>query len=401
MLVKRVAVDKKCIVSFSCVSWVFWTFFAASSAPTPLYQLYQREWGFDSVVLSVIFASYAVGMLSSLLVVGTLSDYLGRKPVLAAALLLELVAMLLFVRAFDVQLLILARFFQGLATGTATAVLMAFLLDIDERRAPVYSSVLPLCGVACGVVLSSMLIDHSAAPLRLVYGVFGVCFVVQLIMIAWLVEPVRRRGGAWRSLKPVIGIPLPARKVFFSILPMNTAVWSLNGFFLTLVPSLLLGGIASGSALASGLVVALMSFSAALAVIALRGRDYRLVLRLGVLLLAMGVLGILGACYFAKAYLFCVFTVIAGAGSGAVYVGISKCLLPLSPPDQRAALASSYYIVSQLALIVPSVCVGVLVRFIGLSSATYIYGGCVLLFLAFSGFFTERQLRLERASVAA
>src|ERR1700712_596273 len=107
------------------LSFILVSFLAASSAPTPLYHLYQEAWGFSSATLTLIFAVYAFSLLLALLTVGSLSDYLGRRPVLLLALLLEIPAMLLFIYADSVAWLIAARLLQGFATGMATSVLGA------------------------------------------------------------------------------------------------------------------------------------------------------------------------------------------------------------------------------------------------------------------------------------
>ncbi|MET8114753.1 MFS transporter, partial [Streptomyces prasinus] len=98
----------------------FVLFLAASSAPSPLYVIYQQQWKFTAWVLTVVFALYVVGLLGSLLVVGSLSDHLGRRPVLALAIGLEMVALVLFYVAGDVFVLSAARVLQGIATGVAT-----------------------------------------------------------------------------------------------------------------------------------------------------------------------------------------------------------------------------------------------------------------------------------------
>ena len=94
----------------------FWTvavllvlMLAASGVPSPLYRVYAEEFGFGSGVITVVFAVYAFALLVSLLVVGALSDHVGRRPVLAAALVLEAVSMVLFLAADGVGWLLAAR----------------------------------------------------------------------------------------------------------------------------------------------------------------------------------------------------------------------------------------------------------------------------------------------------
>ena len=104
---------------------------AASSAPSPLYPVYQAEFGFSALTLTAIFAVYVLALLVSLLTVGRLSDFVGRRPVLAAALLVEAAAMAVFLDAHGSRWLLAARVVQGLATGAAIGVLGAYLLDLQ------------------------------------------------------------------------------------------------------------------------------------------------------------------------------------------------------------------------------------------------------------------------------
>src|SRR6478609_4479842 len=106
-------------MAFAAITAIFVTFMAASSAPSPLYVVYQQQWGFSAITLTVVFAVYVFGLIGSLLILGALSDYIGRRPVLAAAIALELVALVLFITAGNVTVLVVARLLQGIATGAA------------------------------------------------------------------------------------------------------------------------------------------------------------------------------------------------------------------------------------------------------------------------------------------
>src|SRR6478609_11673104 len=88
--------------AFAAIGVIFVVFMAASAAPTPLYVVYQQQWGFSATTLTLVFAVYVFGLIGALLVLGALSDYIGRRPVLAAAIGLELVALVLFITAGDV-----------------------------------------------------------------------------------------------------------------------------------------------------------------------------------------------------------------------------------------------------------------------------------------------------------
>lgn len=45
-----------------------------TTLPTPLYPIYQHEFGFSDLMITVIFAAYAVGVISALLITGQWSD---------------------------------------------------------------------------------------------------------------------------------------------------------------------------------------------------------------------------------------------------------------------------------------------------------------------------------------
>ena len=71
-------------------------FLAGSCAPSPLYAVYQAAWGFTPITITLVFGIYAFAVLAALLVFGSLSDYVGRRPVLLVATLIQAVAMSIF-----------------------------------------------------------------------------------------------------------------------------------------------------------------------------------------------------------------------------------------------------------------------------------------------------------------
>src|SRR5258707_5120129 len=110
------------------------TFSASGAAPTPLYRLYQERFGLTPAMVTVIFAAYVLSLLLALLTTGALSDHIGRRPTTLGALMLNIIAMVLFITAGSGAALIGARAVQGFATGVATVALGAAILDVDQRR---------------------------------------------------------------------------------------------------------------------------------------------------------------------------------------------------------------------------------------------------------------------------
>jgi hypothetical protein len=355
------------------------TFLAASSAPTPLYHLYQEGLHFSAGMLTLIFGVYALSLLAALLTVGSLSDHLGRKPVIFAALVLNMLAMLLFINEGSVVWLIAARTVQGFATGMATAVLGAALLDTDRQQGPLVNSVAPLLGMACGAMGSSLLVEFAPLPTQLIYWTLLALMLVQALYVWRLPETVDRIPGAVASLRPTLHVPPQARRALWLSLPVDVAVWAMGGFYWSLAPSLVRAATGSTSNLIGGGLVAVLTLSGALVIFTLRNRPASKVLRLGAALLAVGVALILTAVHSASLPLFFIATLIAGSGFGAGFLGALRSVVPLALPHERAGLMSAFYVLSYLAFCLPSLLAGNLIRSVGLIATTDGYGAVLIL----------------------
>jgi MFS family permease len=191
------------------------TFLAASAAPTLLYASYQAAWGFSALTTTVIFGTYAVAALASLLTFGRLSDHLGRRPVMLAGIVGQITALAIFTDAHSVVALLVARVVQGLAAGAALGAIGAIgaaMLDIDGPRGSLANSTAPGLGTASGSVLSVVAAQWLPVPTHLIYVVLATALVIQgvWVMVA-LPETVSKAPGAWSSLIPSVNLPAAAR----------------------------------------------------------------------------------------------------------------------------------------------------------------------------------------------
>src|SRR5579859_7100589 len=114
-------------VAFWLIAYAFAVTMLGTTLPTPLYVIFQGQWHFSTSLITLIFASYAVAVLTALLLAGRSSDQVGRRPVLAAAICLSIVSAVTFILAPNVGWLFVGRVLSGLSaglmTGTATAAL--------------------------------------------------------------------------------------------------------------------------------------------------------------------------------------------------------------------------------------------------------------------------------------
>ncbi len=369
--------------AFNLQASIILFFLASSSAPTPLYAVYQAAWGFSPVTVTVVFGIYAVAVLAALLVVGSLSDYVGRRPVLIAATLLQAAAMTIFAAAGGVGTLMLARTVQGLATGAAAGAVGAGLLDIDREKGTLANAVAPMLGTATGGVLSALLAEFLPWPTRLVYVVLGAVFLAQAAGVVMMPESVARRAGAWRSLRPHIHLPAGVRAPALLAAPALVATWSLIGFYASLGPTVARRLMGSRSLLVGGLLLFVMAGTGALTVLASRARLARTVLLFGTGTLIAGVALSLAATASGSPIQFFVGAALAGAGFGAGFQGALRSVLPLARPHERAGVLSLMYVIAYLSMGVPVVFAGLrVVHGGGLFIAAREYGLAVIVLAA-------------------
>ena len=355
------------------------SFLAASAVPTPLYPLYQAEWGFSSITTTVVFGVYAVAVLAGLLVLGRVSDHVGRRPVLLAGLLGQAVSMIVFATAAGVPELMVARVVQGVATGAALGAVGAGLLDLDRARGTVANAVSPGIGTASGALVSSLVVQFLPAPTHLVYLVALAAFLLQGVGVLLLRETVTPAPGAVRSLVPEIALPPSSRRAVLAAAPVLFSVWALAGFYAALGPAILRVVTGSTTLVVGGLGLFVLAAVAAVAVYVLRDADPHAVMRLGIGALVAGVATTLVAVDLRSGAVFFLGTAIAGVGFGSGFQGGIRTVMPLPLPHERAGVLSVLYVVSYFGMGLPAVVAGVfVVRGGGLVDTAYGYGVAVI-----------------------
>ncbi len=350
----------------------------AAGAPSPLFVLYQQEWGFPAWVLTIAFAIYAITLLVTLLIAGSLSDHIGRRPVLIGALALEVVSMLIFLFAQDIGWIIVARAIQGIATGAATGTFTAAIVELAPERHKKLGAVIggtaPVGGLALGALITGAAVQFTTIPTVIVFSFLAVVFALGIVVVALSSETVSRRAGAVRSLIPRLSVPRAARAEFGAIVPVLIGTWMLAGLFLGLAPSIIRGVFHIDSGLVNGAIVALTPAAGAVAGFVLSRVPARTATIWGAASVVAGIVVTLSAVAFGLLPLLFVGGVLGGAGFGAAFSGALRILAPLAPAHQRAELFAAVYLVNYLAYGVPALIVGELIGVVGLLDAVIGYG---------------------------
>ena len=382
-------------VAFAAIAAVFVTFAAASAAPSPLYVVYQHLWGFSPTTLTVVFAVYVLGLIGALLTLGALSDHVGRRPVLAAAIALEATSLALFLTAGDVTVLLVARLLQGIATGAALTTLGAALVDLNpphaHGRAGLINGIAPVAGLAVGALGCGALVQFAPEPTHLVWALLLAAMILAGYVVARLPETSARRPGAVASLAPKLGVPSRLRADVLALVPIIVASWAIGGLYLSLGPSVAAGVFGLTNHLIGGFVVTLLCGTGAITSYAMRKLPIPRVLTVAATLLTLGsVVSVLGL-EWSSITLAAAGTVISGIGFGASALASFGTLATLAAPHERGELLAVALVIAYTAFSVPAVIAGFAATSYGLHPTALVYGSAVAVFGALA--LAAQQLR--------
>jgi MFS family permease len=352
----------------------------ASATPSPLYQTYARLWGFSSVILTLVYATYALGVLAALLLAGRVSDVVGRRPVLAIALSALLAATTLYMVAQSVAWLFAARAIQGLATGLALGTASAGLLDFHPRQDPegvgLTNGVVSAAGLGLGALASSAVVQLLPAPRVLPYVVVFILFAVALVGVALMPEPVASRSRL-RLAPERPHVPASVRQPFVLAALAVISAYSIGGLFFALGPELSARVFQSGNHLVTGTSLFLLAGVGAIAQLLYGRRAAWLGAAAGSVALALGVALIaLSAAEDSPAALI-IGSVVGGAGFGLAFLGSLRALSAQIPPAHRAGVMSAFFVAAYAALSIPAVLAGFATGPLGLESTFEILGTTV------------------------
>jgi MFS family permease len=352
----------------------------ASATPSPLYEIYRDLWGFSPAVLTLVYATYAFGVLTTLLLAGRVSDEIGRRPVLLASLAALMAASVLFMVAGSLVWLFIARALQGLATGLALGAASAALLDFHVRRDPagvgLTNGVMSAGGIGLGILVSAALVELLPAPRVLPYVLLFALFAVAFAGALRMPEPIESRSRL-RLTPQRPSIPPAVRRPFFLAALAVLSSWSLGGLFLSLGPQLSARLFDTSNHLLAGVTIFILGGSASIAQLAFGRHAPWVGAAGGSVALATGTMLIVLAASLDSATLLVIGSVVGGAGFGVAFLGGLRALSVAIPADHRAAVMSAFYVVAYTSLSVPAILAGVAVTPLGLAPTFELFGSVV------------------------
>lgn len=354
---------------FLGVAFAFAVTMIGTTMPTPLYPLYQQQFGFSQLMITVIFAVYAAGVIAALLITGRWSDQLGRRPMLFAGLVASALSDLVFWHAGGLGMILLGRVLSGISagifTGTATVAVMELVPETWKRVGTLIATAANMGGLGLGPMLAGVLATLLPAPLILPYAVHLVLAALAAVCIGLAPETVRRperiRLGVQR-----LKVPREVRGVFMPAAIAAFAGFMVCGFATSVTPAFLGKVLGYSNHALIGVVAGLLFIASTVGQIvqARLPEARRLPIGCGVLLL--GVLFIAWGIGAAQLVGFLVGPVIAGVGQGIAFRAGLGAVAEASPGEHRAAVVSTFFVVAYVAISLPVIGIGLVSTLIGL-----------------------------------
>jgi MFS family permease len=361
-------------LGFWMVAYVFTAAMLGNTLPTPLYVIYQARFHFSSGMVTLIFATYAAGVLVALLLAGRASDQVGRRPILAAALGFSVFSTLAFIFASSTGWLFAGRALSGLSagliTGTGTATLTELAGAGGVRRASIVATAATTGGLGLGPLVAGFFAEYAPNPTVLVFQIYLGLLALGFMCVAVTPETVRNRRHL--QLRFVgFRIPQAHRREFLAAGAAGFAALALLGLFTALAPSFLGGVMDVRNHALGGFLVFLMFAASTLAQIAF-GRspsEWSMRIGLGVFIVALAL--IVAALDRESMALFVAGTIVGGGAVGAAFIGSLSTANRLAPAEVRAQIVSTYFTIAYVGLIIPVITVGYTAEHIGYLAAVF------------------------------
>lgn len=362
--------------AFVAVTYAVVVMLAGSNLPTPLYPAYQRLFDLSPLMVTLVFATYAVAVMPCLFVAGPLSDAVGRRAVLLPAVGLGIVAAGVFAFASNVVWLFVAQVVEGVAMGGLQGAAVAALIETHPRgrrdRAALTGSTATVAGAALGPLLAGLLARFGPLPRRLPFLIEAVLLTVALVVI-WTTYPVREgRRGRWQARRP--SAPPAIRRLF----PLSGAAaffgWAVTALFLSLIPAYVVAILHTSNVALIGALAALVLACSAVVQLALPRVDHLTAQATGLGLtgLAAGLLVV--AAHVHTLAVFVSAAVLAGLGLGMAFHGSLGAVSAEVPEDKKGDILSALYLLVYLGTAVPVIGVGLEALATGLRTAVETFG---------------------------
>ena len=360
----------KTCLAFGLLAYAFAAMMVGTTLPTPMYALYGQQMHFAVLTTTVIYATYAGGVLFALLAFGRWSDAIGRRPVLLAGVVFALASAAVFLVADSVPMLLVGRVLSGLSagifTGTATAAVIEAAPEKWRTRAAAVATVANIGGLGTGPLLAGLLVEYAPAPLHLSFIVHIVLALLAGAAVLIVPETSQRTGniGVQR-----LSVPAEVRTAFVIAALAAFAGFAVTGLFTAVAPSFLSQVVGITNHAVAGLIACSIFAASAVAQVAAGGLAPQRAVAIGCAILVVGMVILAVALHFSSLAGLIAAAVVSGIGQGISFSRGLAAVAELTPADRRAEVGSTYFVVAYVAISLPVVGEGLAAQRWGLQTA--------------------------------
>jgi MFS family permease len=355
-------------------SWAAWLalliFTMGTSIVTPLFPLYQERFDLSNGEITLLFAVYSLTVVPTMLVMGNLSDRLGRKSSILPALAAITAASLLLSFADQVALLFVGRILQGVAVGGMLGVGTAFVVDhaLGHRRerAAALAGLGFRLGFGLGPGIAGLVAQYSSDPIHRPFQLHTMAMVIAIAAVVVVPETVRR-GTSRRVLS--VGVPDGQLAAFATFLAPAAFMMSfLDAILLSVVPLYMANTLGVDNLAVVGLVGFLVLGLGGVSPLLMRNLEPRRAVMLGVASASSASLLVVAASGMDSAALVVVAAGLIGLLNGLILQGATTIAGISVPVHERGRLISALYMCAYSGTI-PTIAFGYLSEYVGLTAA--------------------------------
>jgi MFS family permease len=356
---------------FALLSYAFAADMLGATLPSPMYTLYSERLHFSVLTTTIIFATYAGGVLLTLVTFGSWSDAVGRRPMLLAGVVAAVASAAVFLVADSVPLLLVGRALSGVSagifSGTGTAAVIEAAPPAWRARAAAVATVANVGGLGLGSLLAGVLVQYAPEPLKLAFAVHIVLAAVAFAAVIVAPETSRRAGriGVQR-----FSVPPEVRSVFGIAATAVFAGFAVTGLFGAVAPSFVANVIDIPSHVVAGVISSLPFLTSAVAQTVSGRIPPARAMALGCAVMVIGMVILIVAMEVSSLPMLVAAAAIAGAGLGTSFSSGLATVIDRAPAERRGEVSSAYFVVAYLGLSLPVVSDGFAVRAWGLRTAS-------------------------------
>lgn len=387
---------------FPLLAYAFAAIMVGTTLPTPMYSLYAEQMNFSVLTTTVVYATYAGGVLFALLVFGRWSDVIGRRPVLLAGVIFALASAAVFLCADNVSLLLVGRVLSGLSagvfTGTATAAVIEAAPPNWHTRAAAVATIANVGGLGAGPVVAGVLVQYAPHPLQLSFILHMALALLAGIAVLVVPETSQRVGSIGFQR---LSVPAEVRSVFVIAGLAAFAGFSVTGLFMAVAPSFVADVVGIDNDALAGLVAASIFAASAVAQIGARGVAPQRAVAIGCAVLVVAMAIVVVALYLSSLTGLVAAGLVAGVGHGMTFSRGLAAVVERTPAARRAEVSSTYFVVAYVAISLPVVGEGLAAEAWGLRTAgvSFAVAVAILAGVCLAAILAQEARESRRASV--